>query len=224
MWGTPLSKDDIAQVFQEYCRGTIGALPWSEMPLAPEASSIRGQLARINKLGYLTINSQPAVDGVSSQDAVFGWGPANGYVYQKAYLEFFVSAQGVDALVAQIKQSHPTVTYYAVNRAGDLRTNTQSEGPNAVTWGVFPGQEIVQPTVVEATSFMAWKDEAFALWSEWHALYPANSPSAQHLHEIQDTWFLMNIVENNFKAPESVFELFDKAPVMNGKTQCGTLA
>jgi methylenetetrahydrofolate reductase (NADPH) len=28
---------------------------------------------------------------------------------------------------------------------------------NAVTWGVFPGREIVQPTVVDPTSFPAWK-------------------------------------------------------------------
>jgi hypothetical protein len=26
-----------------------------------------------------------------------------------------------------------------------------------VTWGVFPGKEIIQPTIVEAISFMAWK-------------------------------------------------------------------
>ena len=28
---------------------------------------------------------------------------------------------------------------------------------NAVTWGVFPGKEIVQPTVVEPYSFCIWK-------------------------------------------------------------------
>jgi methylenetetrahydrofolate reductase (NADPH) len=49
------------------------------------------------------------------------------------------------------------ITYYVLNKNGDLRTNTHSEGPNAVTWGVFPGKEIVQPTIVEAVSFMAWK-------------------------------------------------------------------
>ena len=49
------------------------------------------------------------------------------------------------------------MTYYAINKQGDLRTNNISEGPNAVTWGVFPGKEIVQPTIVEAISFMAWK-------------------------------------------------------------------
>jgi methylenetetrahydrofolate reductase (NADPH) len=54
-------------------------------------------------------------------------------------------------------QRDPQMTYYAINKQGDLRTNSRSEGPNAVTWGVFPGKEIVQPTIVEAISFMAWK-------------------------------------------------------------------
>jgi methylenetetrahydrofolate reductase (NADPH) len=44
---------------------------------------ITDQLAKMNELGYLTINSQPAVDGVPSDDRVHGWGPAGGYVYQK---------------------------------------------------------------------------------------------------------------------------------------------
>ena len=36
-----------------------------------------------------------------------------------------------------------------------------------MTWGVFPGQEIQQPTVVDAQAFLAWKDEAFALWDQF---------------------------------------------------------
>jgi len=48
------------------------------------------------------------------------------------------------------------ISYYAVNKAGDLRTNAPNDGPNAVTWGVFPGKEIVQPTIVETISFLAW--------------------------------------------------------------------
>ena len=32
-----------------------------------------------NKL--LTINSQPKVNGVKSNNPTFGWGPENGYVY-----------------------------------------------------------------------------------------------------------------------------------------------
>jgi methylenetetrahydrofolate reductase (NADPH) len=87
---------------------------------------------------------------------MFGWGPANGYVYQKAYLEFFVTPTLLSLLLAHI-EGDANITYYVINKRGDLRTNTHSDGPNAVTWGVFPGKEIVQPTIVEAISFMAWK-------------------------------------------------------------------
>ena len=121
-----------------------------------ETNVIAKQLARINRLGFLTINSQPAVNGVRSDDKTFGWGPSNGYVYQKAYLEFFASPKLLDALSPHIERD-PAITYYVINKRGDLRTNTTSEGPNAVTWGVFPGKEVIQPTIVEAISFMAWK-------------------------------------------------------------------
>lgn len=36
-------------------------------------------------------------------------------------------------------------------------TNAHEMQPNAVTWGIFPGREIVQPTVVDPVSFMYWK-------------------------------------------------------------------
>jgi methylenetetrahydrofolate reductase (NADPH) len=46
----------------------------------------------------------------------------------------------------------------------------------AVTWGVFPGKEIIQPTVVDYNSFGIWKDEAFALWrSQWGQAYAPES-------------------------------------------------
>jgi methylenetetrahydrofolate reductase (NADPH) len=110
----------------------------------------------MNTYGFFTINSQPAVSGARSDDPKFGWGPANGYVYQKAYLEFFVSPRLLAALLPLIEKD-PNFIYYAMKRNGDLRTNNRFDGPNAVTWGVFPGKEIVQPTIVEAVSFMAWK-------------------------------------------------------------------
>ena len=36
-------------------------------------------------------------------------------------------------------------------------TNADTLSPIAVTWGVFPGKEIVQPTVVDPISFESWK-------------------------------------------------------------------
>ena len=44
---------------------------------------IRDRLEQINRQGFLTINSQPAVNGARSDSPVYGWGPKNGYVYQK---------------------------------------------------------------------------------------------------------------------------------------------
>lgn len=115
MWGHPRSKEDIAELFAKYCRNEISSLPWSDTPLCPESETIREKLAKVNSLGYLTINSQPSVDGVPSNDSVFGWGPKNGYVYQKAYIEFFVSSEKLDFLIQSIAD-HPMITYYAVNK------------------------------------------------------------------------------------------------------------
>ncbi|KAF9924302.1 hypothetical protein FBU30_005697 [Linnemannia zychae] len=72
------------------------------------------------------------------------------------------------------------------------------EGANAVTWGVFPGKEIIQPTVIEKVSFLAWRDEAFEIWREWEHLYPKGSASQKLLHHIGHDYWLFNIVHNDF--------------------------
>jgi methylenetetrahydrofolate reductase (NADPH) len=107
----------------------------------------------------------------------------------------------------------PVVRSPQVNKQGDLRTNA-SAGPNAVTWGVFPGAEIIQPTVVDGMAFLvrfshqfatiprrraymfsirsqAWKDEAFELGAAWAELYKSTAPeSAKVIHEVMDTFYL----------------------------------
>ncbi|KAJ3332664.1 hypothetical protein HDU76_013478 [Blyttiomyces sp. JEL0837] len=208
LWGKPTKEQDIFNLFSDFCKSKVSALPWCDQALTPESDAIRDYLADINAKGFLTINSQPAVDGAPSSDPKYGWGSKNGFVYQKAYLEFFVSPQNLDKLIKKI-ESFPYITFYAVNKRGDLRTNTQNDGPNAVTWGVFPGQEIVQPTVVESASFMAWKDEAFELWNVWNNIYEAGSVSSKLVQNFADTWFLMNIVDNNFRDSKSIFEVFN---------------
>jgi methylenetetrahydrofolate reductase (NADPH) len=67
-----------------------------------------------------------------------------------------VHPEQLQTLIKRIERD-PNVTYYAINKQGDLKTNSTSDGPTAVTWGVFPGKEVIQPTIVEAVSFMAWK-------------------------------------------------------------------
>lgn len=79
-WGESLqSVDDIIEVFVKYCSGDIGILPWNEMDsMQGETHSILEQLKEVNKQGYLTINSQPMLNGIPSSDPKFGWGGPGG--------------------------------------------------------------------------------------------------------------------------------------------------
>lgn len=192
LWGRPVCIKDIADVFVRYMNGKLSSLPWSEAPISKEADTIHDDLADLNQRGFFTINSQPAVDGAKSSHPVYGWGPRNGYVYQKAYLEVFISPEYIAEVLTRIERD-PDITYYAVNKAGDLKTNAPGDGPNAVTWGVFPGKEIVQPTIVETVSFLAWKDEFFRLGQDWANCYPSSSPSRYVIEGLMDTWYLVNI-------------------------------
>jgi len=36
-------------------------------------------------------------------------------------------------------------------------TNCDTQQPIAVTWGIFPGKEVIQPTVVDPIAFKIWK-------------------------------------------------------------------
>ncbi|KAF9643707.1 hypothetical protein BDM02DRAFT_3132238 [Thelephora ganbajun] len=86
IWGSPTEFGTFKAVFRDFCLGKVPSLPWSEQGPSSETEVITKKLAQINDLGFLTINSQPAVNGVSSDDKVFGWGPGNGFVYQKVIL------------------------------------------------------------------------------------------------------------------------------------------
>ena len=207
LWGSPTTIQDLQSLFARFCTGELACLPWSDAPIAKETSVINEPLRALNERGFFTINSQPAVDGARSDDPVHGWGPKHGYVYQKAYLEFFVSPQQLDELIVRF-DAHPQITYHAVNAQGDMRTNTTSDAPNAVTWGCFPHCEILQPTIVESMSFLAWKDEAYEIGRRWAAFYEPESPTRRLLEHVFDTYFLVNVVHNDFKQPNAIFEPF----------------
>lgn len=209
-WGAELAgEDDVADVFVRYCKGEIPILPWAELEgLHKETSLIREQLCKLNAAGYLTINSQPALNGTPSTDPEFGWGGPGGYVYQKAYVEFFCSPAKLAPLLAKLEQ-HPSITYMAVNAEGDVKSNMKQDTVNAVTWGVFPGREIEQPTVVDPVSFLVWKDEAFDLWSsEWGSLYEEGSSSRAVLAGIAANWWLVSVVDNDHVSG-NLFAVFD---------------
>lgn len=206
-WGEPKDEKDINQVFVSYLEGKISRLPWNDTALAPESTLIQGPLFRMNNTGYLTINSQPQVNGLPSEDKVHGWGGQGGYVYQKAYVEFFTSPQHLKDLIALFSK-YPTLTYQAVNKHGEKHGNVK--GVSAVTWGVYPNSEIKQPTVVDPDVFLnIWKDEAFALWQQWASLYPVEHQSAKLIDDISNTYFLVNIVENDY-INGNIFSIFEE--------------
>lgn len=99
-------------------------------------------------------------------------------------MELFCSKEKLNALVEKCK-GFPSLTYMAVNRGGSWVSNVSQTDVNAVTWGVFPAKEIIQPTVVDPASFMVWKDEAFEIWTRgWARLYPEGEPSQKLLEEV----------------------------------------
>ena len=214
LWGHPMTLREITQLFVNFLKGELDRLPWSEGPITAEVETIKDDLIRLNERGFLTINSQPAINGVSSSHPIYGWGPAGGYVYQKAYLELLVFPSIIDNTLDRI-QKNKDLTYYAVNKFGDLRTNTQDEGPNAVTWGIFANREIVQPTIVETVSFLAWKDEAFRLGEDWSRCYDAGSGTRQLIENVMDECWLLNIVNNNFHQTHDIFRVFDDLTVQD---------
>jgi methylenetetrahydrofolate reductase (NADPH) len=85
LWQYPTSPDDISKLFTKYVRGDLPAIPWSEDPLAAETTTIQKHLIGLNQSERWTVGSQPAVDGVRSDDEVFGWGPKGGYIFQKVF-------------------------------------------------------------------------------------------------------------------------------------------
>jgi methylenetetrahydrofolate reductase (NADPH) len=94
----------------------------------------------------------------------------------------------------------------AANAHGDFFSDADST--SAVTWGVFPGAEIKQPLVVCADGFRAWAEEAFELWSTmWGAVVEDGSDAAKLLTEVQQNWFLVSLLENDFVSGD-VFRSF----------------
>lgn len=218
MWGRELnSPEDVFEVFVCYLNGNenrhgykVKELPWNQDELAAETLPFVDKLAHINRHGILTINSQPNVNGAPSTDPVSGWGRPGGYVFQKAYLEFFTSEE-IAMCLHEVLQDYPTVNYHIVNFSGkEDVTNANVYSSNAVTWGVFPGSEILQPTVVDPIAFQFWKDEAFALWKhQWGHIYPDKSRSRGIIDTIHDTYYLINLVDNDYVAGNILFDILD---------------
>lgn len=173
LWGTPTTPAAIAALFIAHLSGhDPKQLPWSESPsLSPETALILPQLLALNSdRNWWTIASQPAVDGLSSTHSIHGWGPAGGFVFQKAFVEFFLPARDWHDILRPHLESTSVrgqVSWYASDCAGGFESSEDENAVHAVTWGMFPGREITTATMVEEVSFRAWTDEAFGIWAEW---------------------------------------------------------
>ena len=184
-------------------------------------------LVSLIKKGWWTVASQPAINGVRSTDPVYGWGPKNGFVFQKAFVEFFIPSSDWETLKSKLESEDvkENVSWYASNAAGQfhaagpnsalLSSSLPSNGrgangtssTNAVTWGAFPGKEIITPTIIEEVSFRAWAEEAFGIWDEWGRVYEKGSKSKKLIEETrQDTW-LVNIIHHGYIEKEGLWEL-----------------
>ncbi|RAL66172.1 hypothetical protein DID88_005844 [Monilinia fructigena] len=164
LWGHPSSRADITDIFIRHLEGQLTAIPWSEEGLNEETNSIKKQLLSLNKKGWWTVASQPAVNGLKSSDPIFGWGPKNGFVFQKAFVELFLPTSSWETLQAKLTSPAlcDTVSFYASNPKGDFVSSDETIGStNAVTWGAFPGKEIITPTIIEEVSFQGVGGRSF---------------------------------------------------------------
>jgi methylenetetrahydrofolate reductase (NADPH) len=64
---------------------------------------------------------------------------------------------------------------------------------------------------VDPESYLVWKDEAFALWTEqWAKLYTESPESRQLLEDISNTYYLVNLVDNDFPRETCLWEVLEK--------------
>ena len=232
LWDRPTSPHELGTLIVKYLNNEIHCLPWSDTQATEEIEPIKPDLVHLNMEGIITINSQPKINGAKSTDHVFGWGPANGYVYQKQYLEFLLPKNKLDKLVSEItafneQNGYDTLNYFVTDSGANKLFETNVTDPsdvNAVTWGCFPGREIAQPTIVERVSFLAWKDELYLILKKWSNVLLASSndeesepseanrmkdlKSSKFIQSLIDDYVLVNIVDNDYIRPaDTIFHI-----------------
>ena len=252
-WGKPATRGGIGKLFVRHLRGELDRLPWSEgdseIALSAETKIIEKQLvALIEHRGWWSIASQPACNGVRSDHVAFGWGPKGGFVFQKAFVEFWISEKDWhNTLKPHLEKSDikDEVSWYASpcpldspsakslpNKSSEPNSNGEREGKegredaknqttpytplfessnsssevNSVTWGSFPGKEIITPTIIEEISFRAWADEAFGIWKEWEACYPVGSETREVLRNCREEMWLVNVISHSYQEPEALWD------------------
>ena len=78
---------------------------------------------------------------------------------------------------------------------------------NAVTWGAFPGKEIITPTIIEEVSFKAWAEEAFGIWGEWARVYGKESGTRKAIDGIKEDVWLVNVIHHAYVEGEGLWNV-----------------
>ena len=224
LWGIPRSVDEITSLFTAHLSGLSPTqLPWSESStLSPETGLILPYLLRLNARNWWTIASQPAVNGLASSHPIHGWGPEGGFVFQKAFVEFFIPATQWRTRLRPYLESpaaRDAVSWYAGDSMGGFESSHPSDEPpavHAVTWGMFPGKEIATATMVEAVSFRAWVEEAFGLWAEWVRVVGESgregaTKSKDFLRSCADDIVLVNVIGHEFRDGGTLWDILMQA-------------
>ena len=209
LWGSPTSRSDITTLFLSHLSGTLEQMPWSEGELNAETELIKSDLSSLCKRNYWTIASQPAVDGASSSHPVLGWGPPGGFVFQKSFVEFFVPiSEWYSTLLPYLKSpaTAPEISYYATSSTGKYESSESAEAVNAVTWGSFPGKEIVTPTIIEEVSFRAWGEEAFGIWAEWGRVL-GRGEAGRCVRSVGEESMLVNVICHGYREERRLWEI-----------------
>jgi methylenetetrahydrofolate reductase (NADPH) len=122
----------------------------------------------------------------------------------QAYVEFFVSPEKWEKMqgVLERLEWRERISYVAT-RGRDQ--NTESNPPSlseAVTWGIYPGREVITPTRVDVDGHRAWAAEAFALlclrWTSRSMAIPLTT-----------AWWLVILVDEDFTRGDGIWELVE---------------
>jgi methylenetetrahydrofolate reductase (NADPH) len=227
---------DLTGIFLRYLQSAIPTTPFSSEPLSAESKLILPHLIELTSRGFWTVGSQPATDGAPSEDSIVGWGPRRGYVFQKSFVEFFCPESVVQKIQDKaVLEGGGWVSWFAARDGKEIRSNVPKDGRNAVTWGVFPGQEVAQSTIIEKESFLSWKvcaatssgntllinmwtqNEAFSIWAAWASFYPPGSEERHLLESVRETRWLVNIVHHDYRNSKALWSfLFDGLTLETG--------
>ncbi|KAG0140771.1 hypothetical protein CROQUDRAFT_69036 [Cronartium quercuum f. sp. fusiforme G11] len=216
-WGSPKTEKDINDLFISYTNHQINSIPWSEEPLLNETELIKSYLSKLNFNSFWTVSSQPAMDGIelNHQDLAFGSKNKGGIIYQKSFIEFFISKSKLIKLLKLIEIENKKIginlfNYYAGNIKDEILTNVKDNETNSVTWCVFKNTEVITTTIIELTSFKSWKEEAFVIWKDWSNTFDKESVSRKLLDKLYNDRWLCTIIHHDYKELNALWDFLSK--------------